>query len=230
MSEAETHLATRGSIPENSSEQPLVLQPSILFSCEARRHSIHLQMEQLQALLVAAFQKCQLIHFRLFNIQTKPTNKHYARFFFFHVTLPCTFSAFPGREQHPATLRRKGAGCRAEPLPGQRSRLRRSARAPAAARLAGRTAAFRAAATRPRPRRGGTRRAATAGACCRLPALLTQQQPGLHDADLQVGTQVLHETAPGCRRRLLLHLQAGAAPRLDDPPAAQCCHAGALLP
>jgi len=37
--------------------------------------------------------------------------------FYFPVTLPYTFSSSPGREQHPATLKRKRAGCHAKPLP-----------------------------------------------------------------------------------------------------------------
>lgn len=60
--------------------------------------------------------------------------------------------------------------------------------------------------------------------------LRPQQQPGPRGADLQVAAQVLHEAAAGYRFRLLLHLQAGAPPRLDDPPARQRRHPRALLP
>lgn len=59
---------------------------------------------------------------------------------------------------------------------------------------------------------------------------VTQQQPGPHGADLQVAAQVPHEAAARQRLLLLGHLQAGAAPRLHQPPARQRRHPRALLP
>lgn len=161
--------------------------------------------------------------------------------FYFPVPLPYTFSSSPGRERHPATLQTKPPGCRARPPPRQAAprppadlgpltpskRMNRG--------LSG--SSDHPGGPPPAPARRDTarrRRHRHHRGLPPVPAPLTQQQPGLHDADLEVGAEVLHVSAAAAGRRrrllLLLHLQAGATPRLDDPPACQRRYAGALLP
>lgn len=158
--------------------------------------------------------------------------------FYFPVPLPYTFSSSPGRERHPATLQTKPPGCRARPPPRQAAPRPPAAPGPLTPSkrmnrgLSG--SSDHPGGPPPAPaRRDTARRHRHHRGLPPVPAPLTQQQPGLHDADLEVGAEVLHVSAAAAGRRrrlLLLHLQAGAAPRLDDPPACQRRYAGALLP
>lgn len=62
--------------------------------------------------------------------------------------------------------------------------------------------------------------------------VLTQEQPGLHHANLQVRAKVLHVTtaSPAARLYFLHHMNAGLFPRLYDAFSSQRGHPGALLP